>query len=133
MVVLTVGALLVGAILTYFTVGAVATVAHWVSVGAALLVGSGLVYHLLEGDLAEYFDALGFSPGVFQVLSAGVVGGVAGFITFRLLESVFAALGFIAALLVAVLAVASFVFGPGVVASAVVRFVGALMDASGGE
>lgn len=133
MVLLTGAAVLVGAVLTYFTIGAVATVAHWVAVGAALLIGAGLVYHLLDGDLQQYFDALGFSGGVFEVLSAGIVGAVAGFVSYRLIESVFAALGFAGAFIVAILAVASFVFGPGLVASVIGQFIGALMDSSGGK
>lgn len=134
MVLLTAAAALTGLVLTYFAVGAVATVAHWVAVAAAFTAGAGLAYHLLDGDLAEYFDVVGFTEGsLFQVLSAGVIGSVAGFIVFRLLESVFAAAGLTGALLLGVLVAAGFVFGPVTVVSYLAAFVDVLFDVFGGE
>ena len=127
------GGILVSLILGYFAVSAVATLAHWVAVTAGLLGGAAVVYHLIDGDLSQYFDVLGFSSDLLELFSAGMIGAVTGFVAYVLIESVFVALGFTGALIVALLILASVLFGPGVVASALASFVGMVVEAVGGE
>jgi hypothetical protein len=129
MVLLTAGAVLVGAVLTYFTVSAVATLAHWIAVAGGFVVMAGVAYQLVDQDLLADL----FPTESLQVLSAGLIGSVTGFLSYRLLESVFAAFGFAGALVVAVLAVASIVYSPVLVANVLGGFIGAVAEALGDE
>lgn len=130
MVLLTAGALVVGGILTLFTVSAVATLAHWVAVAGGLAIMAGLTYQLIEND---YLDFLFEDSDVLEMLSAGILSSWAGFVGFRILESVFAAVGFGGALIVSVLVVASIVFSPALVAQFLIGVVEVVSELLGGE
>lgn len=130
MVLFTAAALIIGGITTYFTVSAVSTLAHWIAVGGGFTVFAGITYNLIESDN----NYLGFFDGeLFKVLSAGLIGGLTGFVSYRLFESLLASLGWISALVVVVLLVASFIFSPAIVFEAVMQLVGGLADILGGE
>lgn len=128
MVLLTAAALLVGGVLTYFTIGAVATLAHWIAVAGGLAVFAGVTYNLIENDYLSFFDG-----ELFKVLTAGLVGSLTGFVSYRLFESVFASLGFAAALVAIVLIGASIVFSPALVAGLLGNVLGGVLEALGGE
>lgn len=116
MVLLTAITLVVAGVLGIGAVSATATLAHWISIVGAALVGLGTSYILFAR--VEEFRSL-FEEDVFAVLTAGFLGSVAGFLAFRVFEAVFAAVGWIAALVLVVLIGASIVFSPAVVVGAV--------------
>lgn len=130
MVLLTGAALLVGGLVTYFTIGALATLAHWVSVAGGFLVFVGLTYNIIE---MGWFEFLPFESDLFEALSAGVFSASVGVLSFQLFESVFGALGWTSALLVVLLAGASFVFGPALVFGTLGNVIGGIYAELGGE
>lgn len=107
-------------VLGFFTVSAVATLAHWLAILGAAAVGLGFAYILFED--VEEFRSL-FDGDIFAVLTAGVLGSVAGFIAYRVFEAVIASVGFGAALVVVGLVGASIVFSPALVAGAIKSFI----------
>lgn len=101
----------IASLLGYQLVSAVAVVVHWTSIGLGIGIALGLLYNLYTKNYLEPF----FSTEEFEVLSGAVVSGVVGFVSFRLLEALFAAFGLLAALLVGGFAVLAVVFSPGFV------------------
>lgn len=116
--------------LGYFTVSAVATLVHWITVSTALVVGLGVFYRLVDNDQLEF---IGFESEYFETLTAGVVASVTGFVLFRVLQAVFAALGMAAAFVAALLIATSFLLGPGLVLQFVGGTLSFISDIVGGE
>lgn len=130
MVVFTAAALILGGLITYFTIGAVAALAHWVAVIGGFTVFAGLTYNIVENN---WFEFIGFESRLVESLSAGVFSAAVGVVSFQLFEAVFGVLGWTSALVVVVLAGASVVFGPALVASFLGNVLGGIVEVLGGE
>lgn len=121
--------LALGGILTYFTIGALAGLAHWISVAAGLLVFTGLSYNIIQNDYLDFDWLSEFSEAVIAVLFSLSVAAI----SFKLFESIFATLGAGAALVLVILLGASIVFSPVLVFNTVGGLIGALFEIAGGE
>lgn len=110
---------LLAAGLSYFFIGAVGTILHLVAVAGGVFVAAGLFYNL---DKENY---LGLGD-VAAVLSYGSASSVAGFLSYRLFEAVFAAASTGIAL-VAVLAAVVFILNPSIIFDLIV-FIGEVTD-----
>lgn len=120
-----------GAVSTYFAIGALTTLAHWLAVAGGFIVFAGLTYTLIEEDVLGF---LPFESELVEALSAMLFSVAAGVLSYRLFEAVFSVLGFGGALIVVVLVGASIVFSPFLVANVVGTGAGAALDVlTGGD
>lgn len=100
------------AVLSFFFIQSVSTLAHWISIGSALLVGLGIFYISIKNSYFEpYFDS-----EFAEYIGIGMVASVTSFIGYRLFEALFATLGWGIALLSVTLLILSLVFSPALVA-----------------
>jgi len=117
----------------YFAILSVSILANWLSVALGLGSAAYITYDLSNTD---FHDQLSFDSENIQTLTALVIGSVFGFVSFRLAESIFASVGFGAALVaVSVFALALF-YSPKLVANVVIeliKFVINLLDALTGD
>lgn len=118
------GAIAVGGILAYLSIGALANLAVWVSVAGALGIGALLTYNIIENG---WFEFLPFDSELVEALSAAIFCSfVIAPLSFKLLQSLFvvAGLGFV--ILGVVLLGASVWLGPffvGRVVTGLIQFV----------
>jgi len=126
MAVFTIGALLVGSVLTYFTISALAFVANIVAVLGSVLVTAGITYTLIEEDF------LPLDTELARVVSALAIGSGLGILSFKLFQALFALLGWGIALILVVLAVAFFV-RPFLTFNILSALIGGLIEELGGE
>jgi uncharacterized membrane protein len=104
-----------------------AVVASWLAVAAGIVAGIGLAYTLVDEELLDVF----FSTEEFQIISSVLVGVVAGFVVWRLVEAVLATFGLLVALLVGVAIAVSAVFSPAYLVSGLATGIGLLADLLG--
>jgi len=103
MAVFTIPALIIGSVLAYFTIGALASLANIVAVLGGIAITAGITYSLIEEDLLPLDSEL--AVGV----SALVIGAGTGAVSFKFFQAFFAVAGWGIALVLVVLAVAFFV------------------------
>lgn len=115
-------------VLSYFAISTVSVLAHWVSIALALGIGAYVTYTLVEN---QFYGLVSFDSDVFEFLTALPIGSVTGFVSFRLIENVFASVGFVSALIISLVVSASIIFSPQLVAGilkSLFEFVYALLE-----
>lgn len=118
---LTIGVLLTLGLGVLF-VSQVGAVLHLLAVLGAALTGIGLFYNAYQARLLE------IESEALAIITYAALGTAAGFLVFRILEAVLAALSFGAALVVALLVVASVVFSPQLVFNVVAAVIEAVLS-----
>lgn len=112
------------ALMSFFFIQSVATLAHWISIGSALLVGIGIFYLSIKNSYFEpYFDS-----DFAEYIGIGMIASVTSFIGYRLFEALFAILGWGIALLSVTLVILSLVFSPALVARVISGFIQVLVE-----
>lgn len=114
----------IGGFLLIQLLSSVSVVASWISVLAAIGIGLALTYQLyMENFLQDFFDT-----EEVEILSSVLIGVVAGFIGYRLVEALLASFGLLTALVVGSIAVLSVVFSPAYVAGGIATIIGFVVD-----
>lgn len=134
-----VAGLLAFSILGFFTVQALATLASWVSVGAAALTGITVFYVLVADNQTGLIAGVGdsfkelFDSEFWSTASAVFISVAATGLSYKLIQAVFASLGWGAALAASALIVAAVISSPAAVASVLGSGITYLLDFAGGE
>jgi hypothetical protein len=126
MAVFTIPALIIGSVLAYFTIGALASLANIVAVLGGIVVAAGITYSLIEESL------LPFDSELAEAFSALVIGAGVGAISFKFFQAFFAVAGWGIALILVVLAVAFFV-RPFLTFNILSALIGGVLESLGGE
>lgn len=130
MAVFTFGALIIGGVLTYLGIGALATLANVISVFGGLGVFAALTYNLIENDLLSF---LPFESDFWEAASALVFSAAVGVLSYKLFQAVFtvSSIGFV--LTAVLIGIASSILGPRLVFGLIGDLVKFLVDIVGGE